>query len=502
MDVDAVFCSTSESSDNEIPMPVQPRSGPFPVFKPSPPTLLYRQSGSSKSPFSMTQSHLQSHRTSQSPVVPLAASSASSRSREDIISWARAVGVRPGQINGFTSQGEDADTKRGRSRTRRTEALARITPPIDEPLDEHDESHAAAGTTPKGRVASASAGLHIGNSGGGPIVKALTSVTVPNTPSDTKPIGLGLQAVPAATEVSRVDVITSTTPAVGESKGTLATFYNPGATPTLSSISFSEAMDPSIITDNPEHIDVVTDDQQSSSSYFALRRAPCPPQSRQPQPQPQPQIQRQQLPGPLRPIATTASAIWHIGTYLGSFSPFGIPSIVKPYVPKSIAGIPMPSPRDSPSKTFGVPKASPMPAVRADTPTESSVPEIVRSLPLNIIMPEGGKGKKVELSRGREVFDRSRSRSRSDSRSRRRQVSRSPSAIREVDARGRGYAHKWSYDADASDGEGEEPRRGRSRRGKALNREAPRQASDELVTRSPSSSEGRGRGRKRTVRPL
>jgi len=162
----------------------------------------------------------------------------------------------------------------------------------------------------------------------------------------------------------------------------------------------------------------------------------------------------------------------------------------------------MPSPRDSPSKTFGVPKASPMPAVRADTPTESSVPEIVRSLPLNIIMPEGGKGKKVELSRGREVFDRSRSRSRSDSRSRRRQVSRSPSAIREVDARGRGYAHKWSYDADASDGEGEEPRRGRSRRGKALNREAPRQASDELVTRSPSSSEGRGRGRKRTVRPL
>jgi len=493
--VEAVFCSTSESSGNEGAEALQLASAPPPsnVDRPS---LLANQTMSFRSQLSMKHSSfLNSRKTSQGPVATLVASSASSRSREDIMSWARAVEGRMDQVLTITRGDEDKAPKRGRSRTRRDGALPR-NGPLRAELAE-DESHAAAGTTPKGRIGSALSVLSMGGFGVGPIVKALTSVSTPKSP-EAKAVASGLPPVPASAEVSRIAVVTSTTTAEPETPGT---YFNPGATPTLSTLSLSEAMEPSLATDNPEQMDPVADDQQSTSSYFALRQAHCSTKTRQHQ------TQVPQLPAPLRPIASTATAIWNMSTYLGSFSPFGLPSIVTPYAPTSSTKASTPGVRDSPAKTPEFPRTSPLPTANLDTPEDSASQQMVRSFPLDIIAPVGVNVKKDERVADWDVREiRDRSRSRSDSRAHRREIS--PSSLHDQPSKHKvqGHAHKWSYDADASDGEGEEPRRGRSRRGKALNRDTQRRGSDEAVAISASissaSDERRGRGRKRTARAL
>lgn len=458
MDNDAVFWSTSESSNNEAPESVRLRAHR--------PSFLAKQGDSSKLKLSVRHSsHLSIRMTSQGPEAALVASSASSRSREDIMSWARAVEGRLAQDDTFFS--EEDKPHRGRSQARRAQVFSLIEPSIEELID--DNSRAAAGTTPKGRTGSAFAGLDLFSFGVEPTVKAFTSVTV-NCPQETQPTGLGLQSVPSAptAEVSRVAVVTSTITVAPE---TPATFFNPGATPTLSTISFSEAMEPSVITDNPEQVDVVTDDQQSSSSYYALRQVSGITKNRVAQPP------SKQPAGLFSPIATMATAIWNIGTYIGSFTPRAIPAIVKPYVPIAANRRPTAVKQDTSKASDFAQPVSPMPTGKTDVLGQSPV-QVLRSFPLGTVVPASGIGKNRERLRERELREmRDRSRLRSASRSCRRQVSPSLSS-----SRGIVHTRKWSYDADTSDNDLEGSRRGRSRRGKALNRGVPSRASDLAVS--------------------
>ncbi|RSH83646.1 hypothetical protein EHS25_005550 [Saitozyma podzolica] len=104
--------STSESSDEEPEKPAQ------------------------------SNAHLRNREASHLPVAATVASSASLRSREDIILWAKAVGMRLGK-----SSDDEEDQTRDRSRTGR-EPLRHLPPPSTELLDEHEEHQATgSGTT-------------------------------------------------------------------------------------------------------------------------------------------------------------------------------------------------------------------------------------------------------------------------------------------------------------------------------------------------------------------
>lgn len=505
MDVDAVFCSTSDSGVDEGAEPIKAPSVTSAPSKAQRPFSLANHPSSIKSQLAIKQSQSQfsPRKNTQSPVAAQVASAASSRSREDILTWARAVDKGQTQDGASTSEdGRDQEVKRGRSRTRHFETLARIDKPADNNHGDQDEENAGAGTTPKGRIESAFANLTIVGFGVVPIVKAFTSVATSPSPATagSRPTGLGMQAVPAVTEVSRVAVVANTSAAETDPS---VRYYNPGATPTLSTISFSEAMDPSVVTDNPEHIDMVTDDQQSSSSYFALRRVTNSGQNRENRTAP---FQLPKLPRPLRPIATTVTALWDISAYLTSFSPFSMPSIVTfrgRQTPAAAAASATPK-IDPPTMAPGTAKAEPISAVRAEQPDQSPKQQMVRSIPLDIASSVGGNARTDERIQEREVHEwLNQSASRSASRSRRRRASPSPSPPAAVeDSAPPGHSRKWSYDAEGSDEEDEEQPRGRCRRGKALNCDEPRQTSDKGASTSPGSSASRGRGRKRTVRAL
>jgi hypothetical protein len=512
--LDSVFCSTSESSDNEgnslkprmgttsTARPVSTRASraarpslPVDFLKPSPKISSFP----SKSPSYLSSKEYAQRKQSHSPVSPVVAavaSSSSSRSREDIISWAKAVKSRPGDVD--TSE----DEARGRSRTRKENVATSKDTIEEEPFS----------TTPKGALQTVFGGLTIGRLG--PIVKAFTSVTGNVGPSITPapPTGaLGLHAVPAPATVSKVDVTTS---ANGHGVEDNQLFFG-GATPTLSTISFSEANEPaSIATDiiDHDHVDMVTDDHSAISSHYRRPSA----QAKSPYVHSAPKAKER----------SATSLIWNIPSYIRSFAPFSImhpaPSSAKN---TSVKTTPSTSTSTGVSEPFTTPPA-PMPASRVQSPSVSPGKE-ARSIPLDIRMPVGAavhedRIREREAKEYLERFER-RSKSRRDSRSRGRSGTgrgRSPPLYPE---QRHAHAHKVSYDADQSEAEDEAVesdggRRGRSQRSKALGPDTaldttPHRAFNESLSAERSddvrqsrsrgrreSPIGRGRGRDRTIR--
>ncbi|WRT63676.1 uncharacterized protein IL334_000599 [Kwoniella shivajii] len=536
---DSAFCSTSESSDNEavdigdvspMKMPkaltpldttvrpsVTKRSGVSNAFMAAP---LFGQPPTS-SPLPAARPGFIS-RKSPSPVAAMIASSASSKSRDDIVSWLNEVKRLPPK----DEDGRDPSVQsfegsyqpRGRSRTRR-EVLANLPPPSQASLDEHDGENGLLGTTPKGRIGSAFAGLtSFGGFGVGPIVKALTSVTsttsVQSPSTANSSTGLGLQSVPLPTEVSRVPVtVAATAPSETESHLYL---QMGGTTPTLSTISVSELVDP--LTDNGDHIDFMTstDDQSATgSSSFARRRlsAYAPGKATT-------LVSNQGIHAPAKPITSTASAIWNLSTYLRSFAPFSISSVVPSPIPNRtpIAQVNNTkthlSPRPQLPQYVELPVSAPVPAARPAVPAEAESPaqQMVRSLPMDIVLPVGGENPHMDRIRQREIREwigtpSSTSHSRSQTQSRRRDKSRTGYDSRSASHSHSRHGRKISYDADASgeeDGNGEVERRGRSRREKGLpgqSHSRSRRGSDAKIEASEDErGRDRGRDRERTVR--
>ncbi|KAI9635913.1 uncharacterized protein MKK02DRAFT_33226 [Dioszegia hungarica] len=520
---ESVFLSTSESSDGEDDEPIKPVGI-------TPPLLPVRavSGGSATAQVSTLRSHLslgrtnslQTRSTSTSPVAAMVASSASSRSREDIISWARSINRRDGD------EAED-DKPRGRPRTKRISSLAWLPPPSTEPLDDHveedevvnDAGSTGLGTTPKGRIGSALAGLS--GYGMGSIVKALTSVTSPSRPpalrKTTTPGRPGsstadFAVTPSPAEVAKVAVVASTMPYDDGPS------YMGGGTATLSTVSFSEAIDPSVVGTH-DHVDIVTDDgaMSASSSNFARRsngRAKLSSRKGSIGAVPPPLPERQNA--LVRPAASTTSALWNLSSYFTRFAPFAISSVISPY-----ATAPIP-PRTSqpPSQMSTVPTtvtstaltspeaepAEPLPALRSrpDSP-DSPAQQLVRSVPMDIAIPACSVSPEdvdIQANAHRSCVDRDRlrsSRSRARSRSRRRSRSRSSSAGRVLDretrnedlGKGVGMSNQGpDADADVSDEEGVADRRRRGReRGRG------REVGDE-------KERGRGRGRDRSVKVI
>ena len=641
---ESVFSSTSESDDERnkpespfkvspFPMPITLSNQPTSLaLSPQPPSASGKApklhshksfKGEGKlTPASFNNAEQRAHDTlrlpqrdgpsipgrsaTHSPVANLVASSASSRSREDIISWAKAVGARPDDAS--SSDEEHAKRgNRGRSRTRRS-PRSRTTGrkfSLHEEAEEGEPDTSRAGTTPKSSIGSALAGLSIGGFGVGPIVKALSTITTSASASasnarTTAPTvvrrlsvvkatgsgsqsALGLQALPSPAEVNRVAVLTSSSMAASsQPPPSTSSTTNPtdsdvpptfgGATPTLSTISISELVDPSV-ADHPDHVEVVTDMTDDAMSTASFARRPSSTASRSAAKAAhggaktgatitaqgkKPTRPTKKPPLSLRPLVGTGSAIWNISTYLRSITPFSISSAIAPLGPLSpkeeIHPAAAPTSHHSPSKKSQQPLRSaqlsavavaPVPTSRVASPDHSEMPplQIVRSLPMDIALPlkPGAMAAVEERLREREArewFNRSHSRRRprsgsrsatghgqghghghghgSRARSRSRSVSRhcshSHSRARsplpqmpsreksiarisehersrsrpehllddigmEMDMsdgdrpRGRTEGRRVSYDADES-GMEDAPRRGRSRKGKALGAEA------------------------------
>jgi hypothetical protein len=186
------------------------------------------------------------------------------------------------------------------------------------------------GSTPDGRI--------IG--GIVPIVKALTSVsnTIPREPdaSSSSTPDLGLHSVPAPAEISRITVIATTSTGEGSHQPPPAPFLG-CVTPTLSAISLSEVIDPSV-GDNYDPVDIVMDDQSTAaravacclSKPFKLRR---PSSSSMIPPPLRLEERRQRSSLPLPPIATTAKAISNHSAYLRSLGPSSLSSLITPHLP-------------------------------------------------------------------------------------------------------------------------------------------------------------------------
>ena len=504
--LDSVFCSTSESSDNELAIEIGSPQSSFPAAMPmhnrkSLPLPVHHIEHSSIPTSQLTlkshlsPSHLSPRKSSQSPVAALVASSASSRSREDIISWAKAVKLRPDESS--TSEDERPTARpRGRSRTRKEMP---IYEPTQDGADEAEGDTTGPGTTPKGRIEYALAGLsHLSAFGVGPLVKVLSSVTA-STAAPPATSSLGLQSVPAVPEVSRVQVLAS--PINVDDSPVMPSYMLGTGTPTLSTVSFSEAIDPSIMTDPVEQADIFTDDQSAASSSAFARRFST---SAKPYKAAAPQPPVARTSAVYRPIST----LFNLSAYLRSFSPFAL-------APPQPAATTSPTPpvkfapsvvAPSPSKLR--PTVAPMPATsRPQSPEETPAQQMVRSLPMDIVLPPGGEEVIEQRQREREVrqwIERSRSRrSKSPPRSPMALKPESPSPAPSRDespAKDVRHARHWSYDADESD-EGDEERRGRSRRGKVITADVTPVPDTDSRGRSAAGSRTRdGRGRDRTVR--
>ena len=506
LDPESVFCSTSESEGEDIPplkfMPTAPPTvtSTVPSFVP----LCRKSTKSTKSTKSamlassptspaITRTDFYHRNQSQSPVAALVASSASSRSREDIISWAKAVGLRPKD-----KDDQEAEEERGRSRTRRTEVLPSFTPMSEHDIIAEEREH-HAGTTPKG-LGSTLAGLGIGGFGVGPIVKALTSSMSPSSqPVVDKPNSSpGLQSVPAPAEVSPIAVVTSAggapIPSSNLHDAEAPPFYFGGGTPTLSTVSCSEAVDPSN-NGTTDQAEFATDDNYSTVSY--ARRSSLPNKVFKP-----PTLK--QTPTPLRPITTTATAIWSFSSYLRSLAPFSLASVIAPYAPiaahensKNPSGITTPAPIPEDPAEEDEYRSSPLTASRQEDNASEIEPEpLVMSFPMDIVVPLREYSYSPEERRGRDrsacnMGERSRSRM-PRSRSRGRQRSRAPrsrSRSRSIDSgRERQLVRRSSYDADTSDDdENLDSRRGRSRRGKVLARDMPERRNSEVAPQMPQA---------------
>lgn len=378
------------------------------------------------------------------------------------MAWAKAVKEREGDVEVNDEEVRD----RGRARTRRQDSATNESIIEEEPLS----------TTPKGPLQSVFAGLTIGRFG--PIVKALTSVTGSGSNSNAHPAppsgGLGLHSVPAPATVSKVDVTTSSGGHVNDDN---LLFFG-GATPTLSTISFSEANEPTIATDNidHDHIDMATDDQHSAYSSLDRRGST------------QARLQQHQPPMPKakEPSTQRPTSIWNLSNYIRSFAPFSLPSPA-PQPSKTSTTKTTPSTSSSTQASEPITAAAPLPASRIESPAQSPPKELVRSVPMDIIVPQAGllgeefkarqayaeaQAQADELARNRRP-NRSRS---SRSRSRTRSRSRGRSRGRSIAANA--HARQVSYDADGSgtDDDDEPQREARGRTPKAEGRGRTSQA--------------------------
>jgi hypothetical protein len=552
---DSVIGSTWESSDDEpdkpplkplAPIPRAPRAS-------TSTTTLHAATPPDDCRFSTLRSqrcsagfntHLRTSQASHSPVAAIVASSASSRSREDIISWAKAVVLHPD-----ARSSDYKDQPRGRSRTKRRETLAHLHPPSTELRDGHEE-HDSTGAcaTSKRKIGSALAGLRMG--GVAPIVNAHTSVTTTTAPAKANPPSpspsqLCLQSVPAPAQISRVAVVATTSPGEDTHDATPAHSFGEAISP-LSTISFSEVIERSV-EDNHDALDIVMDGQSAASSRFSGRPSmPLKPRRPSYSPTvPAPVLERRRRNSlPLLPIATipTATTMWNLSVCLRSFAPFSISSVVSPQPPFASVDPPDPALDSStPSlvRSPPVPPVAPVPALRVESSREDAAPPVrdfFRSLPMDILPPHNGVG--IEERRPPSVSTpRSRSGEKSVSQTRSaspiwdRPRSRSPSRSRDSVSLSRSssagipvtpvhpYGRKWSYGAKGCEDD-VEPSRGRSRVGKAvglpkdLSASAYRDEGEprrgrERATRDGTDAPGevrgsaiKGRGRHRTVRAI
>ena len=442
---DSVFCFTSESSECEM------NSTPPLDLHATLELRDYQQLNVASLPaFTMPAFPIRHHepRTAAkagsispetpNPVAAMVASSVSSRSREDIIIWAKTVDQRAGE--GGMSE-SDEDFERGRSLTRRPTRVS----------ETDADASGALGSTPKGRIGSALAGLSMSSFGVGPFVKALTSgKTQPVKVSHPPASSLGLHSVPVPAEVSRI-AVTNTTQLDSDS---YAHSHVGGATPTLSTISFSEVVDPSLMIEAAEDVEVMTDDQSAVSFPSGLRRLSSGIVPKMASKSASLVLLRANAsasePVP-RPISSTTSAIWNLSSYLRSFVPFSISSVLAPSIPPFVKQSPQAAITVSPFVASAA-----LPAVRSESPS-LSVPHLVRSLLMDIVVPPPAQSQndKEPRSRSREKPSRG--------------PSRPPPSRRDPSRRRhpRTHARQWSYDADMSDTSDREER-GRSRRGKAL----------------------------------
>lgn len=438
---ESAICSTSESSEPEaaetashslvnkslhLDTPLQTTFRPTHRISPSADHALGIASRSTSHISQMPTNRSPSgHRQLQSPVAAMFAVSSSSRSREDIMSWAAAVRERP--------PGDDSELEDER-RSRRSKPLP--LPGNETGRSDDGDDPACTGTTPRGRSTITSA---LTFSSMVKAIKGVTSYTVPNPPDAPAPSGLGLHSVPALSqpEISRIAVVVGPSQVVDNDQHHRPQ-SNGGATPTLSSVSFSEFVDPSVATDNAEQMDVIADDvsepisfRHSSTSQVArrssvnLNKPISGPTSDQPS-----AIQSSKA---RAPIGTT---LWNSISFLRSFAPFALPNNSRPVLPvlsrestSTVSPIKQ-SPeiwRSTPLPALAKMEITPPMKDSLDRETgyledeeeeEISSPlEIVRSLPMNILTM-GGRS-----SRGEEDLD-------AGERKRERiEVSRSPSLV-------------------------------------------------------------------------
>lgn len=492
------FDSTSDSSieNNDVAAPVAQRRSPvspFATLNPAPPIPTQRVHSSSSGVPAVhspsLSSPLQTARPSLDTRGPITCMGSSSRSRDDIMSWARGVGVD----STSSHHGDSDDETRGRSnrnrpRTRRHLALANLPPPSTEPLDEPSQ-----GSTPKGSVGALGA-LHMTFT---PVVDAIRRVSIAAIPQHSEQFGssLGIAPVPAPAEVSIVDVIVATRGQEGNNEHVLTE----GDTPSLSTMSFAEAVDPSTSTDLGETIDTATDDFSVVSSSIDRRfsprvtgaqigHAPAAPKATNNVPQPQQQQRRRSS---LRPIQSTASAIWNISSYIRSLTPFAVPALPSFTTPQGEPGHQEAETAVEDEPVNGTPEqqisnlASPVPttAMHANigAALEDSLHEhdLVRSVPMDIVITGKTAALFEERQREREALEMIKRGAGSRPRSPIRMDGRSPSCgpdpssgrpqsyddDREDDRRGRGRGRgrdRGGAPTPPEDDDGEE-RRGRRR---------------------------------------
>lgn len=423
---DSVFCSTSDSSDIEVIDVGSPAKPAFvasvpantallpPVPEPIAAALLSAAESPKRdrdSRYSSLRSQLSTARAGSyltarkvssphSPVAALIASSASSRSREDIISWAKAIELR--ETDSESEAPSPTSPRRGRSRTRRKSEFARFSPQAEEtgtrtPAAAEPDATQQMATTPKG-FTSALAGLSIVQ----PLVKAITgSVSLSRTSTKngnwSPPQQAVYRAMPVPAELCKVAVVASTGPAEAEWPPHMLG----GATPTLSTISISELPEFSVTTDPPDHADMSADDMSTASASFVRRPTIRARTSVVSDGKPK---ARSNIPG----VQASANAIWQFSSYIRSLAPFSMPFMPAysstPYPEPPPGDIETPTP-SSPSAehTPGLP--SPLPASRAGLSSSEdnadAGKELVRSLPMDIVMPALKAAQAVQASEAR-----------------------------------------------------------------------------------------------------
>ncbi|RSH85468.1 hypothetical protein EHS25_004864 [Saitozyma podzolica] len=404
---DSVFCSTSERSDEE------PEKPPVKLLSPIPPPARASNSTSivhasplpddrrfpilrSQLHSAQSNAHLRNREASHLPVAATVASSASLRSREDIILWAKAVGMRLGK-----SSDDEEDQTRDRSRTGR-EPLRHLPPPSTELLDEHEEHKATGSGTYDAEGQSRLCAGRTGCEFYRPDRYASHERDehcdfAQANPSAPPPPGLGLQSVRAPAEISRVAVVGTTLPGEDRHDAPAAQSFG-GATPTLSTKSFTEAVD-HLTGDDHDPVDIVLDDQSAESIGFAGRPMPLKPRRpsysstiRPPVPE-----RRKHNSLPLHPNATTASSIWNLSASLHSFASFSIGSVIAPQSFFAAVDALDPALESSIPSLVHTPlqSAAPMPALRADSLTQETAPaaqDLIRSPSMDIIPRHNANG--------------------------------------------------------------------------------------------------------------